>query len=497
MSDLWWLALLPPLAAPLTYLLRRRGLLAGGLAAGACLAAAGLALTLPAGATTELLGRLFSLNVAGRLVLLFIFLLVAWLSLYPWPGPGAGLFRPFALLGAGLVAVGMLAQSLPLSVLFLELGALSLLVPIQAGGVRPPRAAMGYLVLVVVVMPCLLLAGWLIEGYSPIPEAAWALRPITVLLTVGLGLILGLVPLHGWWRGLVDEAPPAAIALIGAAIPGVSLGLLASVLGRFPWMVEEGVARPALLGLGLLSAVVGAVLGLLPDPGPLRARPDRRGESLPTWPWGRLRRVLGWWAVHDLGVIAVGVGTGSLAGLTGAAMGLLSRCLALALMVMGLSGAGQEFRVASPGRRNARPSEGNTSLTWGWRALAVLVGGWALAGAPLSGGFPGRWLVYRAAFDLEPAFAYLLVLSAGLAVLSFLRGLRVVLTARRPSLGPRVPEGHEMENDRESDRRIQAVAPSVVQTIMIVAVVILLLCLGLFPQFVIEILLPQMAGLAF
>jgi len=449
-SPLWGLALVPLLAVPLTYLLRQRRLLAGGLAAGACFAAAGLSLVLPIGETTELLGRLFALGVTGRLILLFILPLAAVLSLYPWPAPSAGSFHPFALLGAGLVALGILAQSLPFSVLFLELGALSLLVLIPVGGSGSSRAATGYLILVVVGMPCLLLAGWLIEGYSPVPESAWALRPITILLAVGLGLTLGLIPFHGWWTGLVAEASPAVMALVGAAFPGMVLGVLASVLGRFPWMLDEGLTRPALLGLGLLSAVGGAMLGLLPDPGPPSSRPN-----------GGLRRVLGWWAVHDLGVIVVGVGVGSLAGLIGAALGLLSRGLALALVAMGLSA-----------------SESNRRLPWWLRDLAILAGGWTLVGAPLSAAFPGRWLVYLAAFDHEPAFGYLLVLSSVLAVLSFLRGVRMVMSTPRPE-GQVSFQGHE-------------VALTTVQTVLIAALFILVVCLGLFPQVVMRFVLLQM-----
>lgn len=461
MSVLWWLALLPLLVMPLTYLLRRRSLLAGGLAAGACLAAAALSLTLPGGETAELLGRLFALDLAGRLILLLVLPLVAVLSLYPWPAPTAGLFRPFALLGVALATVGVLSRSLPLSVLLLELGALGLIVPLQFDAWRPGRRAAGYLIFVVVVMPCLLLTGWLIEGYSPIPENAWALRPMTVLLTVGLGLVLGLIPFYGWWKALVEQAPPAVMALVGAAFPGVALGLLVSGLERFPWMVEEGVARPALLGLGLLSAVAGAMLGLLPD------------HSASPSPQTRLRRVLVWWTVHDLGVIAVGVGTGSLTGLTGAALGLLSRGLALTLLAMGLNA-----------------SEGSKSLTWRWRALIILVGGWTLAGAPLSAAFPGRWLVYRAVFDLEPAVAYLLILSAVLVVLSFLRGLRAALTAGSI-------EGTVHPGSANLPRPGLETAPSPLQILVIVALVILIICLGLFPQLVIEHLVSQMAALAF
>lgn len=455
MSPLWWLALVPLLAVPLTYLLRQHRLLAGGLAAGACFAAAALSLALPMDETTELLGRLFALSTTGRLILLFIFPLAAVLSLYPWPASGAESFLPLTLLGAGLVTMGILARSLPLSVLFLELGALSLLVLIPVGG-SSARAATGYLILVVVGMPCLLLAGWLIEGYSPVPESAWALRPIAVLLAVGLGLILGLVPFHGWWTGLVAEASPAVTALVGAAFPGVVLGVLVSVLGRFPWMLDEELTRPALLGLGLLSAAVGGVLGLLPDPGPWSSRPDRR-----------LRRVLGWWAVHDLGITVAGVGVGSLTGLMGAALGLLSRGLALVLVAMGLS-----------------TSESNWRLPWWLKDLAILAGGWTLVGAPLSAAFPGRWLVYLAAFDHEPALGYLLVLSSGLAVVSFLRGVRIIMAASRLEEPVPRPQEHLSSQGHE-------IALTTVQTLLIAALFILVVCLGLFPQVVMRLVLPQ------
>jgi formate hydrogenlyase subunit 3/multisubunit Na+/H+ antiporter MnhD subunit len=422
------------------------------MAGSACLVAAGVTWLLPDGELAEFLGRSLVLDIPTRLISLFLFCLMGILSLYPWPARSAQLFRPFGLVGVWLMAASTLARALPLSVLLLELGALSLVIPIQADNPRSNRGAAGYLIFVVMVMACLLLGGWLVEGYEPTPEGAWVVQPVAALLTLGFGLLFGLVPFHGWWKELAENAPPPMVALVGAAIPGLGLALIMSVLARFPWLVEEDVIRPALFTLGFISAVLGAVMGLLSDPGP--------------GPHNVVHRALGWWAIHDLGVIVVGASIGSLGSLTGAALGLVGRSLGLSLWAM-----------AEAGGRGATGDDIGRPIMHGWRLLAILVGGWTLAGGPLSGAFPARWLVYRATFELEPLLAYPLMLSSVLCLMSFVRSFRAALSVR-----------HAQGALSGADRTI----PGVIRIIILASLALVTIALGLYPQ---PILQPILASL--
>jgi NADH-quinone oxidoreductase subunit N len=74
--------------------------------------------------------------------------------------------------------------------------------------------------------------------------------------------------------------------------------------------------------------------------------------------------------------------------------------------------------------------------------MGLAIGGLALAGFPLTAGFPTRWAVYRAMSGEETIWIFLLLVSSAGIIIGLLRGVNAMLgseprqdVARQPLLG--------------------------------------------------------------
>jgi len=124
----------------------------------------------------------------------------------------------------------------------------------------------------------------------------------------------------------------------------------------------------------------------------------------------------------------VALGTGRTAGLALSLVALIARPLALGLMTVGLDG----LRQLGGGQDDIADLEG---AAWRapWRAVALLVGGIALAGFPLSLSFVARWGLYRLVVSSSiPQAISALVGSAGV-MMGLISAIRGLLARRSPS----------------------------------------------------------------
>ncbi|MFQ6058779.1 MAG: proton-conducting transporter membrane subunit [Anaerolineae bacterium] len=431
MNPLFLIIILPMAMAALIYVLRSWGAIAPLLTAATALILIGLCTQIPSGETAQVLGRALVFSPLNRLLLSFLLALVALMALYAWPVSQGWAFLPFTLLFVGLVSAALMIRPFLLAVLLLEIAALLLVFPM--GGAR---AAQRYMVLVAAATPPLLLASWLMDLYTLNPDNQGLIPATVALLALGFGLLLAVMPLHLWLPAVAEEAPSMVTALVTSAFHLAVLLLLVNLLNDVPWLAAEPRARQVLMAGGLLTALGGGLLAL---------------------PQERLSRLLAYSAISDLGFILVGLGAGSALGLTGAALGLVSRALALLLMAMGL---GAMYRQA------LGPAA----------TLAFIFGGLALSGFPLSGGFPGRWLICRAAFQRQPLQAYALLLASLLLFLGYLRALRAAL-----SLRSEVAWGRGSWLVRG----------------MIILLIVFSVLMGLYPQLILRPILPGIGNLTF
>jgi multicomponent Na+:H+ antiporter subunit D len=243
------------------------------------------------------------------------------------------------------------------------------------------------------------------------------------LIAVGFLVKAGAVPFHFW----LADAYAAAPAPICALFAGVMCDLGVFALARAYWTMfeapfspHEDAVRAVLVGFGVLTALVGAVMCVLQR---------------------HLKRLLAYSTISHIGLFVIGVGLLGRDALAGTAVYVLSHGLAKAALflltgiVLGQIGSVDELRLRGQGR--ALPITG---------ALYAL-GGVALAGPPLLGVFLGKSLIDEAAVDERLWWVVAVgIASAALTSGTILRAAgRVFLglgVAADPLLSPE-PEEHE------------------------------------------------------
>jgi multicomponent Na+:H+ antiporter subunit D len=247
------------------------------------------------------------------------------------------------------------------------------------------------------------------------------------LIAVGFLVKAGAVPFHFW----LADAYAAAPAPICALFAGVMCDLGVFALARAYWTMfeapfspHEAAVRTTLVGFGVLTALVGAVMCVLQR---------------------HLKRLLAYSTISHIGLFVIGVGLLGRDALAGTAVYVLAHGLAKAALflltgvVLGQIGSVDELRLRGKGR--ALPITG---------ALYAL-GGVALAGPPLLGVFLGKSLIDEAAVDERLWWvAAVGIAAAALTSGTILRAAaRIFLglgVARDPLLSPE-PEEHEPLED--------------------------------------------------
>ena len=198
-----------------------------------------------------------------------------------------------------------------------------------------------------------------------------ALLALALLIT-GFGTKAGIVPFHTWLPDAHSPAPGAVSALFSALM--VDLGVVA--IARIVFQVfGSGTGRPLLgllTGLGIASALLGAVLALAQDD---------------------LKRLLAWDTVSQMGILVVGFATATAAGIAGATYHLMNHALFKALLFL-CAGAvvhatGETSLSRMGGLARQRPL-----LT-----AAFTIGVLAIAGVPPLNGYASLGLLHEGVRD--------------------------------------------------------------------------------------------------
>ncbi|NJC88554.1 MAG: hydrogenase [Desulfuromonas sp.] len=292
----------------------------------------------------------------------------------------------------------------------------------------------------------LLLSDLLAAG--PVLSRPW-LHAGFVLLLVGFGTKMGLAPLHAWKPDAYGEAP----GLVGALLAGglTSLAFLA-VLRTLQVMNAAGalgMARPLLLGLGLLSLLLAALFMM------------RQGD---------FKRMLAYSSIEHMGLLAVGVGIGGLATF-GALLHMINNSLAKGCLFLSAGNIHRAFaskRLADVrGALVALPFSGALFLT------AFL----AVTGTPPFGIFLSEFTILRGIFGAGRLWV-------GLAVLVLLATVFIGMGASVLA----VSQGEPTERDMAFTDRFLLVAPPL---LLLLAV----LFLGLYIPESLRLLLEQAQAL--
>ncbi|HVX38760.1 MAG TPA: proton-conducting transporter membrane subunit [Gemmatimonadaceae bacterium] len=254
-------------------------------------------------------------------------------------------------------------------------------------------------------------------AFTSLASAAGSLSPgavaaILMLALVGFGVKAGLVPLHFWLPPAHASSPADVSALMSGLVIKMGIyGLLRVLLllGGAPawwgWLM---------LALGAVSGVLGVLWAL--------AQHD-------------FKRLLAYHSVENIGIIAIGIGTGVLGvahgspvvaalGFAGAVLHTVNHALFKSLLFLG---AGAVYRVT--GTRNMEALGGvarRMPVTW----LLFIVGAAAIIGVPPFNGFISEWLVYQGMFQSGLSSDRLHLVLLGIPALALIGGLALACFAK-------------------------------------------------------------------
>jgi NADH:ubiquinone oxidoreductase subunit 2 (subunit N) len=335
------------------------------------------------------LGQLASLVVLGTIAMLLVDVLIT---------EPAYNFFPTAL-AVGAVSLAVLVVASPIVILALVVA--GLLVPVgsftfQVHRNRSVEAAVRHYSFVI-LGGSLGLGALAVAASLPKDQPAQTVVLLVVLLFVSFALLLAAIPFHTHAALLAGEAPTTALALYFGVLVPTTLIAFAEILaasGLLPAIVQVGKVQDLLLGIGITSALGGALLAA--------------GAK-------DLRRLVVYAVISNLGASLVGIATLSGPGIIG---GIATALLTGACATQQLLAAGTLERRAA----GERPNVLHAPLAAG----VFIAGGIAMIGAPPLVTFPGHFFVDLIAYAVSGFAGGSLVAASILLLIAQLRaGVRL------------------------------------------------------------------------
>ncbi|MEN3360557.1 MAG: NADH-quinone oxidoreductase subunit, partial [Mycobacteriales bacterium] len=238
------------------------------------------------------------------------------------------------------------------------------------------------------------------------------------LLFAGLGLVLigllfkgGVAPFHSWTPDVYQGSPTPVTALMGACTKVAAFGAIVRVLylgfstTRWDW-------RPLMWGVAIITMLVGAILGL--------TQTD-------------VKRMLAYSSIAHAGFLLVGLIALDQQGLSSTLFYLLG---------YGFTTVGA-FAVVTL----VRDAEGEATHLSQWSGLArrspLLAAVFtlfllALAGIPLTSGFTGKFVVFRAAYHTAGPLVVIALLASAVAAFFYVRIVVLMYFSEPAENGPTI-----------------------------------------------------------
>jgi multicomponent Na+:H+ antiporter subunit D len=204
------------------------------------------------------------------------------------------------------------------------------------------------------------------------------------LLIGGFATKAGLVPFHGWLADAHTAAPGPVSALFSGLM--VNLGIVA--IARVVFGVYGPGSAPVLgllLVVGLASALLGAVLALAQDD---------------------LKRLLAYDTISQMGILAIGLSTGSAAGIGGAAYHLVNHALFKSLLFLCAGAVVHRTGLTSLSQL------GGLARRMPVVTAAFVIGALSIAGVPPFNGYVSLGLIHQGLLEQHEAIPYALMLAA-------------------------------------------------------------------------------------
>jgi formate hydrogenlyase subunit 3/multisubunit Na+/H+ antiporter MnhD subunit len=466
---------LPLAAAVVTYLLRRWPILAAFIAATTSGVLALLCLNLPLdrsafvlgqevgfGRPVVIAGRNLVLDPIGQVWLASIFTLAVLLYLFAWRLSQGRAFFSISLAILSLYALVVLLQTFSLAILVFAISVALAVFIVQRGMEGGVRGAERYLLVTLLSVPLLLSAAWLVDQSMLASENANMVSQALLPAMLGFGLLLAVFPFGTWMPALAADAPPIATAFIFTAGQAMAYYLLLAFLRRTPWMMSDSTLSTVIQLAGLVMAASGGIMAAV-----------QRDFG----------RMLGYAALSDLGYLLLALVMGGSQAQVLALLHMVSRAMSITLMASALSIV--RYRVNSDGFGSLHGVARRLPIA----TLGLIIGGLALAGFPLTAGFPTHWAVSRAAWNWALPFSPLAqdaLVGAGPVPGGGWSGLLVLLALLVSTVGIVIGLLRGLSAMLGNDRREDVARQPRIASFMVLVLAVLVVVLGLYPQLLLD-----------
>ena len=330
-------------------------------------------------------------------------------------------YTMYLLTLSGLLGIATTGDTFNLFV-FLEISSLSTYVMVSLGAERRAlTAAFRYLVLgtlgatfyVIGVGLMYQMTGTLnmADLVNRLPEVAETrtILAAVAFLTVGIGLKLGLFPVHVWLPNAYTYAPSVVTAFLAATATKVAVYVLVRIYytlfkgGVFETLPVDEI----LLALSLVAIVAMSAVAIFQT---------------------NVKRLLAYSSVAQIGYMLIGISLVTITGLTAGILHLFNHALMKGALFLALGCV--FFRIRSvnvddmAGLGKAMP----------WTMAAFVAGGLSLIGIPLTVGFVSKWYLILASLEKEWwPLAAVILFSSLLAVIYMWRVIEVAYFRDRPA----------------------------------------------------------------
>ncbi|AIE75385.1 MULTISPECIES: NADH-quinone oxidoreductase subunit M [unclassified Synechocystis] len=355
------------------------------------------------------LGLNYSLGVDGlSLPLVILNSLLTGVAIYSI-GPNIDRSRLYyaliLLINAG-ISGALLSQNLLLFIIFYELELIPFYLMIAIwGGEKRGYASMKFLLytafsgllVLAAFLGISLLGGSYSFDYNPQVTQTFtdsAQTILLILILLGFGIKIPLVPLHTWLPDAYTEASPAVAILLGGILAKLgAYGIIRFGLQLFPQTWAQ--FAPVLAIIGTVTVLYGALSAI--------AQKD-------------IKRMVAYSSIGHMGYILVAAAAGTELSVLGAVAQMVSHGLILALL---FHLVGIVERKAGTRDLNVLNGLMNPIRGLPLTSALLITGGMASAGIPGLVGFAAEFIVFQGSFTTFPIPTLLCILASGLTAVYF------------------------------------------------------------------------------
>ena len=235
------------------------------------------------------------------------------------------------------------------------------------------------------------------------PESIPVIALSVGILTIGLGIKSGLFPFYFWMPDTYGSATPASASLMSSLVTKAYIFLLIKIYFRAVGM--EVIRKTSILEILFVLGILGMIFGSV------------RAVST-----GSINRMIAYSSAAQIGYIYMGLGIGTLAGLTGALFQIVAHGFTKSLLFLTVpylaeaSGNSLLFGSLRGAARKDRQA-----------AFFFLIGALSMVGIPFFAGFPVKLLLGESAVGQHSSFK-LLAAMLGLAISTLLNAMYFIRT---------------------------------------------------------------------